>query len=109
MEQESGPVLAEMAIDSVAYCFSGQEVRHYEVEIEAKWEGASVVLKKVVESLIAIYGHVLRKWDYSKLATGKAVEEMLSKVTPKGLLDINNNLKPVAYGKIDNYLKGSSI
>ncbi len=102
-------VLAELAIDSVVYHFGGQEIRHHEVEVEAKEGGNSAVIKTVVESLVAMYGPALRRWGHSKLATGKAIERMLSEGALEGLLDINNNLKPVAYDRIDDYLKGSRI
>jgi inorganic triphosphatase YgiF len=103
--EESSSVLAELAIDSVVYHFGGQEIRHHEVEVEAKEGGSSAVIKTVVESLVALHGPALRRWDHSKLATGKATEQMLSEGVLEGLLDIHNNLKPVAYDKIDDYLK----
>jgi len=34
---------------------------------------------------------------------------MLSEGLLEGLLDVNNNLKPVAYDRIDDYLKRSGI
>jgi hypothetical protein len=106
---ESSSVLAELAIDSVVYHFSGQEIWHHEIEIEGKAGGSSAVIKTVVESLIAMYGPALRRWGHGKLATGKAIEKMLSEGALEGLLDINNNLKPVAYDRIDDYLKRSNL
>jgi inorganic triphosphatase YgiF len=106
---ESDSVLAELAIDSVAYHFGGQEIRQHEVEIEAREGGSSAVIKLLVESLVAMYGPALRRWGHSKLATGRAIEKMLSEGLMEGLLDVNNNLKPVAYDRIDNYLKRSGI
>ena len=105
---ESGSVLAELAIDSVVYHFGGREICHHEVEIEAK-EGNLAVVRTVAENLVAMYRPALRRWGHSKLATGKAIEKMLSEGVLEGLLDINNNLKPVAYDKIDDYLKRSSL
>jgi inorganic triphosphatase YgiF len=106
---ESDSVLAELAIDSVAYHFGGQEIRQHEVEIEAKEGGSSAVIKLLVEDLVTMYGPVLRRWGHSKLATGRAIEKMLSEGLLEGLLDVNNNLKPVAYDRIDDYLKRSGI
>jgi hypothetical protein len=102
-------VLAELAIDSVVYYFGGQEIHHHEVEVEAKERGSSSVIKTVAESLVAMYRPALRRWDHSKLATGKAIEQMLREGALEGLLDAHNNLKPVAYDKIDDYLKRSHI
>jgi len=106
---ESDSVLAELAIDSVAYHFGGQEIRQHEVEIEAKEGSSSAVIKLLVESLVAMYGPVLRRWGHSKLATGRAIEKMLSEGLLEGLLDVNNNLKPLAYDRIDDYLERSGI
>lgn len=107
--EESNSVLAELAIDSVVYHLSGQEICHHEVEIEVKEENGSTVIKTVVESLVAMCGPALRRWDHSKLATGKAIEKLLSEGALEDLLDINNNLKPIAYDKIDDCLKRRSI
>jgi inorganic triphosphatase YgiF len=107
--EKSNSVLAELAIDSVVYHFGGQGIRHHEVEVEAKGGGSSAVIKPVVESLVATYGAALRRWDHSKLVTGRAIEKMLNEGALEGLLDIHNNLKPVAYDKIDDYLNQRSI
>ena len=107
--EESRSALAELAIDSVVYHFGDQQICHHEVEIEAKVEDGSTALKTVIESLVAMYGSALRRWDHGKLATGKAIEKLLSEGALEGLLDINNNLKPVAYDRVDDYLKCGSI
>lgn len=107
---EEGPsILAELAIDSVVYHFSDQEIHHHEVEIEEKEGGSPALIKPVVEGLVAMYGPALRRWGHSKLAVGKALERMLREGALEGLLDTNNNLKPFAYDKIDDYLKRSSV
>jgi hypothetical protein len=96
--------LAEMAIDSVVYHFTGQDIRHYEVEIEAKEEAGSTAIKTVIEGLIEIYDLAVRRWNCGKLTTGSAVEKMLSKGILDGLIDSKNNLKPVAYKLIAYYM-----
>jgi inorganic triphosphatase YgiF len=107
--RESGPVLAELAIDSVVYYFGDQEIRHHEVEIEAKVRDSSTVLKTVIERLTAMYRPVLRRWDHSKLATGMAIQKMLSEGALIGLLDNDGNLTPVAYDKIGAHLTRGDI
>lgn len=98
-------ILAELAIDSVVYHFNDRTTCHHEVEIEAKVKDASPVLRTVIEALIAMFGPTLRRWDYSKLATGKAIETLLSEGTLDRLLDASNNLKPAAYDKIAHLLE----
>lgn len=107
--EESGPVLAELAIDSVAYHFNNHQVHHHEVEIEAKWDDGSTVIKTVIERLGKMCQRALRRWDYGKLATGKAIEKLLSEEALEGLLDNDKNLKPIAYGKVEDYLKYDNI
>jgi len=107
--REKGTVLAELAIDSVAYNFGDRKIRHHEVEIEAKVEDGSAVLEKATKGLIEMYGVALRPWKYSKLATGKAIEKLLGEGALEELLDINNNLKPVAYDKIDGLLRRGNM
>ena len=98
-------VLAEMAVDSVVYHFTGQDIRHYEVEIEAKEEAGPAAIRMVIEGLIEMYGPAVRRWNCGKLTTGNAVEEMLSKGILEGLIDSKNNLKPVAYKLIAYYMR----
>jgi len=98
-----------LAIDSVAYSFGGQKIRHHEVEIEAKVEDGSEAIERVTKGLMEMYEATLRPWKYSKLATGKAIEKLLGEGALEELLDINNNLKPSAYGKIDRFFKGGGI
>jgi inorganic triphosphatase YgiF len=109
MAAEHKPALAELGIDAVAYHFGDQEIRHHELEIEAKVRDGSTALRSITESLIRRYGPVLRRWDHSKLATGKAIEQLLIERAPAGLLDSRNYLKPVAYDTLDDYLKRGSI
>ncbi len=78
------------------------------LEIEARRRDGSAVLKTMTESLISMYGPVLRRWDYSKLATSKAIEQLLLDRALDGLLDNHNHLKPAAHDPIDAYLRRGS-
>jgi len=95
--------------DSVIYHFSDQRICHYEVEIEAKAKDSSIVLKNVIESLVAMYEPVLRRWDHGKLVTGKVIEKLLSEGSLEELLDTNDHLKPDAYDTIEGYFKLASV
>ncbi len=109
MGENDTSVLAELAIDSVAYYFHDQEVCHHEVEIEAKAVKGSTILNVLVESLIATLGTALRSWSHSKLTTGKAIQNLLHEGALEGMLDNHNNLIPVAYDKIEAFLRSSDI
>ncbi len=102
--------LAELAVDSVVYCFGDRKVGYHEVEIEAKAEdGGATLIKTVMEDLVAMYAPTLRKWDHSKLVTGYAIERLLRAGALEGLLDVKGDLRPTAFDKICDYLKGGDV
>jgi uncharacterized protein YjbK len=108
-DDKKGEVLAELAIDSVVYHFSKQNIRFYEVEIESKSKAGAVVVNAVAKSLSVQFGSFLRLWNYGKLTTGKAIEKMLGQGLLKGLLTTDNRLKQSAYDKIARYLIASYL
>ncbi|NIM98875.1 MAG: hypothetical protein GTO24_12585 [candidate division Zixibacteria bacterium] len=69
----------------------------------------STILNVLVESLIATLGMALRSWSHSKLTTGKAIQNLLHEGGLEGMLDNHNNLIPVAYDKIEAFLRSSDI
>ena len=52
-----------------------------------------------------MFGDVLSVWDHSRLAIGSAHEELLKRGNLEGLIDLDGNLEPAAYDKIDDYLR----
>ena len=108
-DEGNGIVLAELAIDSVTYRFGDLEVHHHEMEIEAKVKHRSLELRTLIDALITIYKPALREWSHSKLAVGKAVERFISGGGLKSLLDLNNNLLPIAYDKISDCIKQNKV
>jgi len=68
-----GPPLAELALDRVTYRFGDREARLFEVEIEALRKDGGAAVKAVRRALLERFGDALRPWDYSKLATGRAL------------------------------------
>lgn len=109
MDIALGPTLAELAIDSVAYHLAPQKVRHYEIEIEAKAEGGLQALQDVTESLVEAYPARLLQWGHDKLATGQAIQELLSRGSLAGLQDSKGNLKPAAYEVIRHLLEANPL
>ena len=77
-EQRGGPENAELAIDEVTYQFPSAYIIHSEVEIEAKSGSSPLAVQELADELIQLYGPELQRWRHSKLATGRAVEELLS-------------------------------
>ncbi len=100
-----GMVQAELAVDSVTYYFSQVEIHHYEAEIETKGPEGPKAAVAIAEYLLTRYSKEFRRWGHDKLATGWAIRELLVGGSLEGLLDFNNNLKPAAYDRIDEYLR----
>ncbi len=103
-DTEGSPVLAELVIDSVLYHLGRKQIRYHEVEIEAKTDTGVAAIGPITKGLQAAFGDVLKVWDHSKLAVGFALEGLLTQGDLEGLLDLDGNLTPAAYDKIDDYL-----
>ncbi|HTY26309.1 MAG TPA: CYTH domain-containing protein [Desulfomonilaceae bacterium] len=95
--------LAELLLDTVAYHFGHQVVRHHETEIEAKTTESASLVRTVAEYLLNLCPRELRVWFHSKLATGLAIETLLSSGRLKNLLR-GPHLIPAAYDVIEKYL-----
>lgn len=106
---KTSPVLAEMAIDTVAFQIEGQIVHLHELEIESKSAEGVKAVEEIVGELLKKYELILRKWDHSKLATGKAIEKLFETGILDYFVDDFSNLTPAGYDKIDAYLKSDSI
>ena len=109
LNQGNSPVLAELVIDRVIYCFRDLEIQHYEIEIETKVNHPPLELRILVEDLVTMYQPVLREWPHSKVAIGKAIEMLMNEGVFKNLIGCNNSLLPTAYDKIDERLKQSKV
>jgi inorganic triphosphatase YgiF len=93
--------MAELAVDAVSYRFGKQAAHFREIEIEAKQSGAR--LADVIEPLQQMFKPTLRVWE-GKYATGRVVEELLKKESPRKLLDDGNNLTIKTLDRIERKL-----
>jgi hypothetical protein len=96
--------VAELALDTVTYHFSGRDVRHYEVEIEAKARHGTEAVAAVAAALVDCYWPRLRPWRHAKLPTGKAVAALLADGRAPDLVGRDGVLKPRAYDAIADAL-----
>jgi CYTH domain-containing protein len=97
--------VAELALDTVTYHLSDRDVRHYEVEIEAKsGEGAEAVAA-VTTALTGRYWPWLRPWHHGKLATGQAVAALVGDGRTRDLVGRDGSLEPSAYDAIAEALE----
>ena len=106
-EGQTGPQLAELAIDSVVYRFGSERLRLHMIEVEAKSRGGLKALGAVTGDLNKMFKPVLRPWPYGKLATGLAVEKLLRQGALEDLVGDDRHLSTAVFGKLARYLKRS--
>ena len=97
-------VLAELSIDTTTFEFNDLGIVHHEIEIETKARGGELAAEGLVTALVQLFPQNLRSWKYSKLATGKALADLVDAGTADQLLGDGNVLLPSAYDMIAKYL-----
>ena len=99
----------EFAIDITFYHLNSS-FRHYgimELEIESKKKGNYEILDRLVDQLITDHQSKFRVWPHSKLATGLAMETLLSRRELKAGEDFDNDglLTLLGAKKIEAFMK----
>jgi hypothetical protein len=92
--------VAEMAVDAVVYHLSGVDVRHYQVEFEARGSGGAEAARHAAVLLREQFRPALRPAVGSKLAVGRALERLRSRGALEGLLGPGGVLYPASYDRI---------
>ncbi len=100
----SGPV-AELALDRVSYAIGGCRILHYEIEVEARTADASTSVREISTLLISRFGDTLQTWRYNKLATGFAIERLVSGNSPSLRQGTCTHLARADYDVIEAVLK----
>jgi CYTH domain len=103
----AGPV-AELTIDDVGYRLPAGTARLLEVEVEAKGPGGLETVQALLEALAEAFPEELRPWPYGKLATGRAVEQLLAAGRLKGHLDEAGRIRPSAHDRLAEFLEQNS-
>jgi len=99
-----GAPVAELTIDDVAYQLPAGTARLLEVEVEAKGGGGLETVQALLGALTEVFSDDLRPWPYGKLATGRAVEQLLAAGRLEGLLDPSGRISPAAHDQLADYL-----
>ncbi len=99
-----GSVLAELAIDDVTYRLGLHSVRLHEIELEAKGAQHGSVVDRIARAMLRQFGSGLQAWPFGKLATGRAIDQLMKAGALRGFLDDQTNLKREAYAKIRDHL-----
>ena len=105
--EPAGPV-AELTIDDVGYQLPAGTARLLEVEVEAKGRGGLESVQALLGALAEAFPAELRPWPYGKLATGRAVEELLAAGRLEGHLDPAGRIRPSAHDLLDEFLSRNS-
>jgi hypothetical protein len=105
--EPAGPV-AELTIDDVGYQLPAGTARLLEVEVEAKGPGGLETVQALLEALAAAFPEDLRPWPYGKLATGRAVEQLLAAGKLEGHLDPAGRIRPTAHDRLAEFLAQNS-
>jgi inorganic triphosphatase YgiF len=103
----AGPV-AELTLDDVAYQLPAGRARLLEVEVEAKGPGGMETVQSVLGALAERFPDDLQPWPYGKLATGRAVEQLLAEGRLEGLLDGDGRIRPAAHNLLAEFLAENS-
>jgi hypothetical protein len=104
--QAAGPV-AELTLDDVGYRLPAGTARLLEVEVEAKGPGGLDTVQALLGALAEALVGELKPWPYGKLATGRAVEELLAAGRLDGLLDERRRIRPAAHQLLADLLERS--
>lgn len=101
-----GEAVAELALDAVRFRVAGRELVHREVEVEALGEGGAgaELVGAAAAALLERFGSVLRRWDHSKLATGRALEALVGGGEDLPVGD-QGELLPEAYDRLEPWLE----
>jgi hypothetical protein len=102
-ELKSG--IVELDIDSTVYHFDNQHVHYHNLETEEKSAISNNMLDSIVDDIIQRFPKSLKRWSYSKLATGKAISKMLDEGSLKNLLNEHDELTTLALDRIDSMLR----
>jgi inorganic triphosphatase YgiF len=102
-DQAAGPV-AELTVDDVGYQLPTGSARLLEVEVEAKGQGGLETVQVLLAALAEGFPEALRPWPYGKLATGRAVEQLLAAGRLEGLLDPAGRIHPSAHDRLAEFL-----
>jgi hypothetical protein len=105
-------ILAELAIDCVTYCYDDDnKVLLYEIEVEGKEEDKTSCIPSIIGSaLVRTFGsNVLRRWQYSKIATGSSIRELVKSKLLKNQdqTDDSYRLATEDYDRLEQYIVNS--
>lgn len=104
-ERAGDEPVAELVVDSTLFRPGGAAARHHEVEIESGGPGGAAAVRAMRARLLESFQDTLQPWDHPKLATGFAVQRLLTSGDPGALLGPDGDLRPGAYDLLRAWLE----
>jgi inorganic triphosphatase YgiF len=104
LSENEKSILAELVLDSVQYEIKGKNINHFELEIESKHNSGEEALQSILGFILNQFQSEVKNWTHSKLAIGKALEQLLSDQTWNKFVDGSNNILPSTYDRISEIL-----
>jgi inorganic triphosphatase YgiF len=99
-----GPV-AELAVDITTFQIGSVQVLEREIEVEAKGAGGREAAVSASAALRELFPGKLKQGNYSKLAMGKAIADMIDSLRTGGGLGPDGSLLPRGHDLLDAYLR----
>lgn len=100
-----GEAAGELTVDEVRFRPAGRPAVHREVEVEAS--PGRELPAGAVEALLARFPDGLRRWEPSKLATGRALDRLFGEGGDADVwTDADGALRPAAYDRLEELVAG---
>ena len=97
--------LGELVLDRVDYRVGGRRLRHWEIEIESR--SPALDLAACIHVLREHDPRALRPWDYSKVATGRALQKLCGSAPDPTWFAAPDRLSPAGYEALETILGGT--
>ena len=102
-EKECVVRIAELAVDSLTFILKDSEIYSFEVEIELKQNDNLNILKSLMDELLILFAPNAQVWEFSKLSTGRAMQQLWDKGVLQKTVDKKKRLTQRSYDIIREF------
>ncbi len=95
--------IAELATDSLTFILKETEIYSSEIEVELKRNTKVDVLKSLMDELLVLFAEDAQVWEFSKLSTGRAMQQLWDKGILQKTLDKKKSLTQKSYNIIREF------
>ncbi len=108
-ENANDLILLEMALDQMTFPFREIELKLFEIELEQKSAQGGGAINFVKDFLLNRFGDELLLWQFSKLATGIAMQKLIQDDEFLVTIDSDGHLCEDSYRLINDYFLRNQI